>query len=299
MAVIKEGIGDKIINFINLFLLSMYLVIVLYPLLFIISASFSDPLLVSTGKVYLLPKGFNIEGYIRIFRDPEIMTGYANTIFYTVAGTLINLSMTLPAAYSLSKKYLDGRKIIMFFMALTMYFSGGMIPTYLIVKSLGLLNTRTIMLISGAVSTYNLIIARTFFSSSVPQDLEEAATIDGCSQAGTFFHIVLPVSKALIGVLALYYGVGHWNSFFTALIYITDRSKVPLQLVLREILIDQQMKQHMLDEAMSDEEQMIQLQLATLIKYAIIVVSSAPVMIAYPFLQKYFEKGVMIGSLKG
>jgi putative aldouronate transport system permease protein len=255
--------------------------------------------LVSTGKIYLLPKGFNIEGYVRIFRDKEIMIGYRNTIFYTVAGTLVNLALTLPAAYALSKKDLVGRNVIMFFMAITMYFSGGMIPTYLLVKSLNLLNTWVVLLIIGAVSTYNLIVARTFFITGVPHELEEAAIIDGCSQAKTFLLIVLPVSKALIGVMALYYGVGHWNSFFSALIYITDRNKVPLQLVLREILIGEQMREEMLEEAMSDEMQLLRLQLTTLIKYGVIVVSSAPVMVAYPFLQKYFNKGIMLGSLKG
>lgn len=299
MALIKEGTGDKIVNFLNLFLLTVLFLVVLYPLIFIVSASFSDPQLVSTGKIYLLPKGFNIEGYVRIFRDKEIMIGYRNTIFYTVAGTLVNLALTLPAAYALSKKDLVGRNVIMFFMAITMYFSGGMIPTYLLVKSLNLLNTWVVLLIIGAVSTYNLIVARTFFITGVPHELEEAAIIDGCSQAKTFLLIVLPVSKALIGVMALYYGVGHWNSFFSALIYITDRNKVPLQLVLREILIGEQMREEMLEEAMSDEMQLLRLQLATLIKFGVIVVSSAPVMVAYPFLQKYFNKGIMLGSLKG
>jgi putative aldouronate transport system permease protein len=299
MALIKEGTGDKIVNFLNLFLLTVLFLVVLYPLIFIVSASFSDPQLVSTGKIYLLPKGFNIEGYVRIFRDKEIMIGYRNTIFYTVAGTLVNLALTLPAAYALSKKDLVGRNVIMFFMAITMYFSGGMIPTYLLVKSLNLLNTWVVLLIIGAVSTYNLIIARTFFITGVPHELEEAAIIDGCSQAKTFLLIVLPVSKALIGVMALYYGVGHWNSFFSALIYITDRNKVPLQLVLREILIGEQMREEMLEEAMNDEMQLLRLQLTTLIKYGVIVVSSAPVMVAYPFLQKYFNKGIMLGSLKG
>jgi putative aldouronate transport system permease protein len=299
MALIKEGTGDKIVNFLNLFLLTVLFLVVLYPLIFIVSASFSDPQLVSTGKIYLLPKGFNIEGYVRIFRDKEIMIGYRNTIFYTVAGTLVNLALTLPAAYALSKKDLVGRNVIMFFMAITMYFSGGMIPTYLLVKSLNLLNTWVVLLIIGAVSTYNLIVARTFFITGVPHELEEAAIIDGCSQARTFLLIVLPVSKALIGVMALYYGVGHWNSFFSALIYITDRNKVPLQLVLREILIGEQMREEMLEEAMNDEMQLLRLQLTTLIKYGVIVVSSAPVMVAYPFLQKYFNKGIMLGSLKG
>ncbi len=299
MAVIKERAGDKIFNIVNLFLLSILLLVILYPLIFILAASFSDPLLVSTGKIYLIPKGFNIEGYRRVFQDAQIMIGYGNTIIYTIAGTLLNLALTLPAAYALSRKDLDGSKVFMFFLVFTMYFSGGMIPTYLIVKGLGLYDTRTVMLLISAVSTYNLIIARTFFANGVPHEIEEAARIDGASQARTFFIIVLPLSKALIGVQSLYYGVGHWNSFFSALIYLSDRNKVPLQLVLREILVRNQISSEMIEGAMSSEMQALQLQLATLIKFAIIVVSSVPVMVAYPFLQKYFDKGVMLGSLKG
>ncbi len=300
MTAIKESVGDRLLDIINLVLLTLVLAIILYPLIFVVSASFSDPTLVATGKIYLFPRGFNVEGYRRIFRDPQIMLSYGNTIYYTAAGTFVNLAVTLPAAYALSKKDLDGHNIIMFLMAFTMYFSGGLIPTYLVVKGLGLYNTRTIMLLIGAVSTYNLIIARTFFTNGVPHELEEAATIDGCSQARTFLTIILPLSKALIGVLALYYGVGHWNAFFSALVYINDRNKIPLQLVLREIFLAEQLSnENMLDQAMSDEMQALQLQLSTLIKYSVIVVSSVPVMIAYPFLQQYFDRGVMLGSLKG
>jgi len=300
MTAIKESVGDRLLDIINLVLLTLVLAIILYPLIYVVSASFSDPTLVATGKIYLFPRGFNVEGYRRIFRDPQIMLSYGNTIYYTAAGTFVNLAVTLPAAYALSKKDLDGHNIIMFLMAFTMYFSGGLIPTYLVVKGLGLYNTRTIMLLIGAVSTYNLIIARTFFTNGVPHELEEAATIDGCSQARTFLTIILPLSKALIGVLALYYGVGHWNAFFSALVYINDRNKIPLQLVLREIFLAEQLSnENMLDQAMSDEMQALQLQLSTLIKYSVIVVSSVPVMIAYPFLQQYFDRGVMLGSLKG
>jgi len=299
MAVIKESIGDKVFDIINLILLTIVLVIILYPLIFIISASISDAGLVNTGKIILLPRGLNIEGYRRIFRDPNIMISYVNTIYYTVVGTLISLALTLPAAYSLSKKHLFGGKTVMFLMAFTMYFSGGMIPTYLIIKGLNLYDTRTVLLVISAVNTYNLIIARTFFTHGIPVELEEAARIDGCTQARTFFAIVLPLSKALIGVMALYYGVAQWNSFMSALIYISDRKKAPLQLVLRDIFMAEMLSQEMVEQAMSEEEQALKLQLSTLIKYAMIVVSSVPVMIAYPFLQKYFDKGVMLGSLKG
>jgi len=302
MTVIKETTSDKIFDAINMVFVTLIMLIVLYPMLFILSSSFSNPDYVSTGKVWLLPRGFNIEGYIRVFQDVEIMIGYRNTMFYTIAGTLLNLACTLPAAYALSRKDLVGKKTIMFLMLFTMYFSGGMIPTYLIVKNLGLLNTWWVLIVTGAVNTYNLIISRTFFANGVPHELEEAAIIDGCSKSGTFFKIVIPLSKALIGVLTLYYGVSHWNSWFGGLIYLTDRSKVPLQLVLREILIEQQMKSAMVasgQEIMDDEMQALQVKLASLIRYCVIVVSSVPAMVVYPFLQKYFDKGVMLGSLKG
>jgi putative aldouronate transport system permease protein len=302
VAAIKQTINDKIFDIINITLVTLIMVIILYPMIFIVSSSFSNPDLVSTGKVWLYPRGFNIEGYIRVFQDDEIMIGYRNTMFYTIAGTLLNLACTLPAAYALSRRDLVGKNIIMFFMLFTMYFSGGMIPTYLIVKSLGLLNSWWVLIVTSAVNTYNLIIARTFFANGVPHELEEAAIIDGCSKSGTFFKIIIPLSKALIGVLVLYYSVSHWNSWFSGLIYLTDRSKVPLQLVLREILIEQQIKSQMVasgQELMNDEIQALQVKLASLIRYCVIVVSSVPVMIVYPFLQKYFDKGVMLGSLKG
>ncbi|MEN6315875.1 MAG: carbohydrate ABC transporter permease [Clostridiaceae bacterium] len=302
MTSINKTGRDKIFNIINMIFVTLIMVIVLYPLIYIISSSFSDPDLVSTGKVWLFPKGFNIEGYRRVFRDSEIMIGYRNTLFYTIAGTLLNLACTLPAAYALSRRDLVGKNIIMFLMLFTMYFSGGMIPTYLIVKSLGLFNKWCVLLVTSAVNTYNLIISRTFFANGVPGELEEAAIIDGCSKSGVFFMVVLPLSKALIGVLTLYYGVAHWNSWFDGLIYLTDRSKVPLQLVLREILIEQQMKSAMVasgQDLMGEDMQALQVKLASLIRYCVIVISSVPVMAAYPFLQKYFDKGVMLGSLKG
>jgi putative aldouronate transport system permease protein len=297
MSLIKESKGDKIFNAANFIITSLLTLIVLYPLIYILSASISNPDLVYTGKVWLLPRGITFEGYQRVLQDPDIMTGYANTIFYTVVGTMINLAVTLTAAYSLSKKFVPGGRVVMLLMIFTMYFSGGMIPTYMIMKNLNLLDTRLIMVVSGAVSTYNLIIARTFFISGVPKEVEEAALIDGCSIFRTFISIVLPLSKAVIGVLALYYGVAHWNSYFNALIYLSDNDKYPLQLILRAILISNQQKASM---ALENEEMMqVQQRVANLIKYSVIVVSSLPVLVAYPFLQKYFAKGVMVGSVKG
>ena len=293
----KESKGDKVFNVANFVVICLITILVLYPLIYILSSSISDPDLVYSGKVWFLPRGITFEGYQRVLQDPDILTGYANTILYTVVGTIINLLITLTAAYSLSKKSLPGGRVAMLLMVFTMYFNGGMIPTYLIMKNLNLLDTRLIIIISGAVSTYNLIIARTFFINGVPKEIEEAALIDGCSIFRIFVSIVLPLSKALIGVLALYYGVGHWNAYFNALIYLSDNDKFPLQLILRAILISNQQKASM---ALENEEMMqVQQRVANLIKYSVIVVSSLPVLVVYPFLQKYFAKGVMVGSLKG
>lgn len=298
---IRESAGDRVFDWTNLILLTLLMLLILYPLIYILSASISDPDLVKRGEIVLLPKGITLEGYFRVFQEKDILIGYRNTILYTVGGTLINLLLTLPAAYTLSKRHLVGRNFFMFLMAFTMYFSGGIIPTYLLMKNLNLINNYFVLMICGGVSTTNLIISRTFFANGVPQELEESAFIDGCNVIRTFTTIVLPLSKALIGVMALYYGVVHWNSFFNALIYLTDRAKIPLQLVLREILVEQQVKANMMaaggavDELLLDQ----QMRVAELVKYAVIVVSSLPVLIAYPFLQKYFDKGVMIGSLKG
>lgn len=290
----------RIFNIINMIFITIMTLIVLYPLVFVVSASISNPELVATGKVWLLPRGINFVGYKRVFQDPEIMIGYRNTIFYTFFGTLLNLAVTLPAAYALSKKKLIGRNVIMFLFTFTMFFQGGMIPTYLTIKSYGLANTWFVLPLIGVVSTYNLIVARTFFATSIPQELEEAAMIDGYSTTRMFLTVVLPLSKALIGVQVLYYGVGHWNAYFNAMIYITDRSKVTLQLVLREILIDSQQKSAMVDLYITDTDMAdLERKIAELIKFSVMIVSSLPVIIVYPFLQKYFDKGVLLGSIKG
>lgn len=271
------------------------LLIVLYPLIVVLSSSISDPGLVATGKVVLLPKGINFEGYKAVFGDKDIMTGYANTIFYTVVGTMINLLVTVPAGYALTKKIVPGRNLVMTLFMITMYFSGGMIPTFLLVKGMGLYNTRLVLLILGAFSTYNCIICRSFFAA-MPQELEEAAEIDGCNPLRIFVQIVLPLSKALMGVMVLYFGVAHWNSYFNAMIYIKEDGMQPLQVFLRRILILAKMATNVEEggefaQAMADRE--------ALIRYSVIVVSSAPLLIIYPFLQKYFDKGVLIGSVKG
>lgn len=297
MAKMRDSIGDRIFNSINIILVTIFMLIVAYPLIYIISCSISDPNLVGNGQVLLIPKGLNIDGYIRVFQDKNIMIGYGNSIYYTIIGTMINLVCTLPAGYALSKKKLPFRGLILIFIFIPMYFSGGLIPLYLLVRNMNLLNKRLVLLIIGSVSVYNLIICRTFFQS-VSSEIEDAAKIDGCSTTRLFIMIVLPLSQALIGVMVLYYGVGHWNSYFSAMIFIIDNSKKPLQLFLRQILITEQMSSAM-RKNMSGDQMFEMEQLKHLLKYSVIIVSSLPVLIVYPFLQKYFDKGVMIGSLKG
>ena len=275
----------------------MLVAIVLYPLIFVISSSVSEPTMVATGKVFFLPKGFTLDGYKRVFEDSNIMTGYANSLFYTAVGTCINLVVTVPAGYVLTKSEVPGARIVTMMFLFTMYFSGGLIPSFLLVKSLHLYNTRMVLLILGAFSMYNCIICRSFFSG-LPKELEEAAYIDGCSYLRIFLKIVLPLSKALLGVMVLYFAVGHWNSYFNAMMYTYDESIQPLQLFLRRLLILEERAAEVMASG-ADELAAEQQKIAALIKYAVIVVSSVPLMIVYPFLQKYFEKGVMIGSVKG
>ena len=297
MKKVKGSLGDRIFLFIVYILVFAIVLVALYPLVYVVSCSFSDPTAVGSGKVWLLPVDFTLIGYKRVFQEQAIMTGYLNTIFYTFVGTIINLIVTVPCGYTLSKSTLPGRGVLMTFFMITMYFGGGMIPTYLLVQKLGLYNTRTVLLILGAFSTYNCIICRTFFSG-LPKELEEAAAIDGCSVYRCFLQIVLPTSQALLGVMVLYFAVGHWNSYFSALMYINKDEYKPLQLVLRRLLVEMQSSAAMLDSATA-EYATEQYQLAQLLKYAVIVVSSIPMMILYPFLQKFFAKGVMIGSVKG
>jgi putative aldouronate transport system permease protein len=251
------------------------------------------------GKIWLLPRELTILGYQRVFQEPGILTGYRNTLLYAIVGTGINLLVTVPAGYALSKSFLPGRNFFTGFFLFTMYFSGGLIPTFLLIRQLHLYNTPYVLVILGAFSVYNCIICRTFFAA-IPKEMEEAAAIDGVSPLRTFFQIVLPVSQALIGVMVLYFVVGHWNSYFTAMIYITKENIKPLQLILRKILILEATSAAMMEGGDGAEEYVAKLyELRELIKYSVIVVSSLPVLILYPFLQKYFVHGVMIGSVKG
>lgn len=274
---------------------TILLISVLYPLILVVSNSFSEPGLVATGQVLLLPKGFTLDGYMEFFNDKKIMTGYANSFYYTILGTIINLLVTVPAGYVLSKNTIPGGKFFVTMFMIIMYFSGGMIPTFLVVSKLGLYNTRWVLLILGAFSTYNCIICKSFFVA-MPRDLEEAAEIDGCSPLRTFIQVILPLSKALLGVMVLYFAVGHWNSYFKELIYILDDKKQPLQVFLRRILI---LAQTAADGELGAEADLSIIFKEALLRYSSIVVASLPLMIIYPFLQKYFEKGVLIGSVKG
>ena len=294
---IKEPRGDRIFGAVVFVIVTLLMLIVLYPLVYVLSCSVSSPTAVGAGEVVLLPKGFTLMGYKRVFQEPDILLGYKNTLFYTIIGTAINLFVTVPAGYMLSKKEVPGRNLFMFLFMFTMYFSGGMIPSFLLVKSLHLYDTRAVLVILGAFSTYNCIICRTFFAA-LPHELEEAAAIDGCSTVRTFIQIVLPLSQALLGVMVLYFAVGHWNSYFNAMIYVNNENYKPLQLILRRILILEQASANLM-EGGGDEYAAEQFKLKELIKYAVIVVSSLPVLVLYPFLQKYFAQGVMIGSIKG
>ena len=300
----KTKINNGIFNAVIYILLLLLAVIMLYPLIFVLSASFSDPKAVAGGEMLLLPVKPSLEGYRYLMQYKEIWVGYGNTIFYMIAGTLLNLAATLPCAYAMSRKDLKGRKYLMIYFMITMYFSGGMIPGYLNIKSLGLLDTRGVILINGLVSTFNLIVARTYFMTSIPWEIQEAAVIDGCNDFQIFGKIIFPLSKAITVVMTLYYGVGRWNSYFVEMIYLKDRNKFPLQLFLRETLTKSTFAKTAMADGMSfSAEQMMalikQADTANMIKYGVIVLSALPMLIIYPFLQKYFEQGVMIGSVKG
>ncbi|MEG1874961.1 MAG: carbohydrate ABC transporter permease [Angelakisella sp.] len=292
----RKPMSDKVFDVINFFVLAVLLLIVAYPLYFIIIASVSDPAAVARGQVVLWPKDISFDGYKEIIKNKDLWIGYKNTIFYTVVGTILNVSITMMAAYVLSRKDLPGRNFFTFLFTFTMFFSGGLIPTYLTMKRLNLLDTYAILILMGAISTYNLIIARTFIQSNIPNELFEAASVDGCSDFRYFFSIVLPLSKAIIAVLVVYYAVGHWNEYFNGLIYVSDKMKRPLQVFLQEILLQSSYTSEL---SMASDNASQSIMVAESMKYGVIIVSSLPVMVLYPFMQKYFMKGVMIGSVKG
>ena len=274
----------------------------LYPLYFTIIASVSDAYSVYGGKVTWLPVQFTLEAYSLVFQNKMIWQGYANTIFYTLTGTLFNLVLTIPTAYALSKKNMYGRTFLMYLFLFTMYFSGGMIPTYLLYKNMNLINTRWVLILHGGISVYNVIVTRTYFQNNIPESLYEAARIDGSSEFGIFFKIVLPLSAPILAVIILYYAVTHWSSYFSAMIYTSDVAIQPLQVVLRKILILNQAA--FTDALESGDVDVIKdaerrAYMAITMKYALVFIASAPMLVAYPFVQKYFVKGIMVGSVKG
>ena len=292
---VKLPLADKIYYTAIYIILAILLLVILYPVIYIISSSFSSPLAVATGKVVLWPVDLSVEGYIEVFKNPDVWLGYRNTILYTVGGTIVNVVMTLMCAYPLARKTMPFKGTLTFLFTFTMLFGGGMIPTYIVMKHLGLINNPLIMILPGAIGVSNLIISRTYMQSSIPGDLLEAAQIDGCSDIKYFFSCVLPLATSNIAVITLYYAVGHWNAYFNAFIYLTSREYFPLQVFLREVLLLSQV-----DLEQSMEEGSTQVYgLSDVLKYALIVVATVPILALYPFVQKFFVKGVMVGSLKG
>jgi len=270
--------------------------LVLYPLIYVVSASFSDPSAVTAGRVKLLPVDFTFSGYLKVFEHPRILTGIGNSFFYTIVGSIINVVMTMIAAYPLSRRDLPGRRFLIAFFFFPMIFQGGLIPFFLVVRDLGLLDTRWALIIPVAISVWNLMIAISFLRSSIPDELLEAAQMDGCSDFRFFISVVLPLSKPIIAVLFLFYAVWHWNQYFFALIFISSEELVPLQLVMRDILVNNELDLSMLTDIQSQAAQM---QIKEQLKFAVIVIASLPVMLIYPLVQRYFVEGITLGAVKG
>lgn len=293
---VKPSLGDRLFDLVNHLLLLLVLLVVLYPLVFVASASVSNPEAVLNGEVWLWPKELSFTGYEKVFANGDIVRGYGNTILYTAVGTLVNVTLTIMAAYPLSRKDFYGRHAITALFVFTMFFSGGLIPTYLLVKNLGMVNTMWALIIPNAVAIWNIIIMRTFFQQSIPLEVQESAQMDGCGNLQILWRIVLPLSLPILAVMVLFYSVAHWNAYFQALIYLTDRSKYPLQLILREILIQSNMREMLQTNEESLAKSIME---AESIKYAVVIIANLPVLLLYPFLQRYFVKGMVIGAVKG
>ncbi|MDY3279811.1 MAG: carbohydrate ABC transporter permease [Eubacteriales bacterium] len=291
---IRQSREDRAFTAVIAVVVGLIMLLTIYPLYIVVISSFSAPMEVISGHVWLLPQGFSGEGYRRVFQNSDIFMSYKNTIIYTVLGTAVSLFFTLSAAYPLSRKKLYGRTGLMLLFTFTMFFKGGIIPTYLTVKGLGLYNNIWVMVLMGSLSIYNMIVARTFLQNTIPNEIYEATEMDGANDIQVFFQIVLPLSMPILAVLSLFYAVGIWNNYFTGLIYLKSRSLYPLQLVLREILVND-------TSDMTDtlEANMNKLLVQESVKYCVIVVSSVPMLVLYPFLQRFFAKGVMIGAIKG
>lgn len=294
---IQLPLGDKIFRGVALVILAIIMIVIIYPIWFVLVASFANPLEIYQNAFLFWPQDFNFESYKLVFKDQDFITGFVNSIFYTLVGTTLNVIMNICGAYPLSKRNFKGKAFFTIMFTFTMFFSGGLIPTYLVVDGLGLRNTFWAIILPSAVSMYNIIIMRTYFQSRIPLELEEAAKVDGCTNFRLLLMIVLPLSIPIIAVIALYYGVGRWNDYFSAMIYLTDRNLYPLQLVLREILLQNQASDMMsiVSDSGYSERMMARLGL----KYAVIVVSTVPIFVIYPLVQKFFAKGVMVGAIKG
>lgn len=296
----KRSRTDVIYDGIIFIFLTLIFLVAAYPLYFIVISSISNPEAVAGGKVVFFPVGINFKGYIEVFKNSEVLRGFFNSVLYAVIGTVLNLVVTLPTAYAISRNSFGGKKIVTFFYLITMFVSGGMIPTYLVVKNMHMLDTMWSLILPSAVGVYNLIVCRTFFKSNISEELYDAAAIDGCSQARFFFSIALPLSGAIIAIMVLYYGVGHWNEYFNSLLYMKTDTKFPLQLVLRSILVQNQSQSSQTVTSVAQQKSVEEKrQLVELMKYSLIIVSSIPVLVIYPLVQKHFVKGVMIGSVKG
>jgi multiple sugar transport system permease protein/putative aldouronate transport system permease protein len=293
---IKDPHTDRIFNLINYLVLFLFFIVVLYPLVYIVSASFSSSGAVISGRVWLWPVEPTTAGYHAVFKHRLIWSSFLNSLYYTSVGTFVNVIMTVLAAYPLARKDFFGKNWFMMLFVFTTLFSGGLIPTYLLVKDLDLLNTRWALILPGALAVWNVIITRTYFQATIPDELLEAAQMDGCSDFKFVWRIVLPLSGPIIAVISLFYAVGHWNTYFNALIYLKNQSLYPLQLILRDILVQNEVDPAMMGDV---EDAAAKADLRELLKYSLIVVSSLPMLLIYPFVQKYFVKGVMIGSLKG
>ncbi len=294
---IKEPVFDRVFYIITFIILLLFLIVIIYPLWFVVMASLSDAQYVNNGTILLYPRGFTLLGYERTLQDPKIWMGYANTILYTVGGTVIGTFCTVLAGYALSRDDLPGAGFIMKAFVFTMYFQGGMIPFYIIIDKLGLQNTRFLMIIITCISVYNIILVRSYFASSMPKELFEAASIDGCGNFRFMFQIVFPLSKAIVAVIALYIAVSYWNSYFYPMIFLSDYDKLPLQNYLRELLL--MANTNTADTSTDPVAAQRLAQMSSVIKYSAIVISTVPIICVYPFIQKYFVQGVMIGSIKG
>ncbi|TVQ26261.1 MAG: carbohydrate ABC transporter permease [Spirochaetaceae bacterium] len=287
--------GDTVFLVAVYIILSVVAVVAAYPLVYVVSASFSSPLALVSGRVWLLPVEPTIDAYIHVYENQSIWMGYRNTVFYTVVGTTINVILTILAAYPLSRRDLKGRGALMMVIVFTMFFRGGLIPEYLVVRSLGMVNTVWAMLIPNAIIAFNVIVMRTFFQTNIPDELRDSAFMDGATNTRFLISVVLPLSGPAIAVIILFYAVFHWNSFFQALIYLSNRQLYPLQLVLRQILIQTQVDEMVGSDAGFTERVLR----GEALKYAVIIVASLPMLMLYPFIQRFFVKGVMIGALKG